>query len=186
MGNSARIRRSRSVTCAVSRFSRSSTPSTNATPQSTSNGTVRPGDRSATTSENAAVTPNATRPHSTCSTRKSWTVIGEAARSRRRLIDAFPPSTRSRERAAEESSGPKSAPAAPDRSPVDRTDGLRKIADVGQHAYGELRSSQVDEPADDHRQAEPDARTEHRPPGRGRHDSTRRSSGSRPIRTMAR
>ena len=113
VGNSARMRRSRSVTWAVSRFSRRSTPDANATAQSTSNGTVRPGARRATSTDSAAAAPKPTSPHSTCSTRKSWTVIGRPARSRRRRIEVLPPSTRSSVWAADPSTGPKTARNAP-------------------------------------------------------------------------
>ena len=181
VGNSARIRRSRSVTWAVSRFSRSSTPSTNATAHSTSSGTVRPGERSATSSENAAVAPNPTSPHSTCSTRKSWTLIVRLARSIRRRIEALPPSTRSRESAAEPRAGPKTRPTAPVRGGGrHRPFGLRQVADVGQHPDRQPRTPQRQHPGDhEHQpQTQPGTAAAHpMPPASRQHPAFARAAG---------
>ena len=138
-----------------------------------------PGERSATSTETAAATPKPTSPHSTCSTRKSCTVIGRLARSSRRRIDALPPSTRSRESAAEPSTGPNTARNAPVRAGRRRAAvaSLREVADVGQHPHGELRSAQLDDPADrPARGRRRPGRRAARPTWQG-HDSTRRSVG---------
>ena len=70
-------------------------PATKATQQSTRSGTAVRGPGARRAAARPRRRENATSPQTTCSTRKSWTLMERFARSRRRRTDAVPPRTRS-------------------------------------------------------------------------------------------
>ena len=178
VGNSCRISRSRWVTWAVSRFSRRSTPSTNAITQKISSGTERSGDAAATRPDGTATTANATSPQTTCSTRNCCDVHLEAG--------ALEPASHRRGSAEHALDSARRAPTSPGPKTPAKAFGrrhrrgqcvrTRQVADVGQHPHRERRTTRIEHRGRDQPGTQAERRSEQGTDEQG-HDRIRLSVG---------
>ena len=149
---------------------------------------MRPGERSATSSETAAVAAERDQPPQhlldpeVVDGHRQVRALEPAPDRRVAAEDPLQRVRRRGEHRPEQGAEGAGLPRGTDRRPV----GLREVAHVGQHPHGELRAAEHEDPGGHHQQAGPDPGAAQRTPGGRAHDSTRRSVGSRPMRTIVR